>query len=207
MKKIIDAEAARLAGLQIDQLQKIRNGQITIDQLERFNNLSSADREACFGGNKREENEILRLLSGGENIIIPACDMFGTIANAKDVFSYIDPDFEILGVDKSKSLTIETDVKVYGTVKNEATFVQMFCSLGVDLDKLCFTQHQIILFCKKHVKWLCVGGCGTFFLFKVNGHFFIADVSVYPDGLFIHRRQFGNGAVFGADHPHRLVAP
>ena len=37
-KNLIDAEAAKLAGLQIDLLQKIRNGKITIDDFEKFLN-------------------------------------------------------------------------------------------------------------------------------------------------------------------------
>lgn len=52
-KNIIDAETAKLAGLQIDTLQKVRSGQITLDQLERFNNLSTDDREARFGDWKK----------------------------------------------------------------------------------------------------------------------------------------------------------
>ncbi len=49
MKRIIDAGSARLAGLQIDILQKVRKGVITLDQWERFNNLSVSEREALFG--------------------------------------------------------------------------------------------------------------------------------------------------------------
>ncbi len=49
---IIDADAAKLAGLQIDTLQKVRSGQITFGQWERFNNLSTEDREARFGDSK-----------------------------------------------------------------------------------------------------------------------------------------------------------
>lgn len=206
MNKIIDAEAAKLAGLQIDLLQKVRNGQITLDQLGRFNNLSSVDREARFGGNKTE-NAILRLLSGGENIIIPACDGSETIASTKEIFAYIDHDFEKYGLNKPGKTTVEMSVKVYETAKNEVTFVQMFGSLGADLDKLCLSQHQIISFCKSDMEWLCADGNATFFLLKSGGQFFVVRVSVYPDGLFAHVRQFGKGAVFGADHPCRLVTP
>ena len=53
MNIIIDADAAKLAGLQIDTLQKVRNGQITLSQWEWFNNLSMADREARFGDWKK----------------------------------------------------------------------------------------------------------------------------------------------------------
>mgnify|MGYP000406447758 CR=1 FL=1 len=47
-----NAEAAnRLAGLQIDELQKIRNGHITLDQKEWYNNLYAKEREQLFQGN------------------------------------------------------------------------------------------------------------------------------------------------------------
>src|SRR3989344_5485494 len=46
----IGADAARLAGLQIDTLTKYRVGRVTLDQWERFNNLSPEAREERFGG-------------------------------------------------------------------------------------------------------------------------------------------------------------
>jgi hypothetical protein len=49
----IEAETAKLAGLQIDSLQKVRSGQMTLDQWGRFNNLSPEDREARFGDGKK----------------------------------------------------------------------------------------------------------------------------------------------------------
>ncbi|MEK7150673.1 MAG: hypothetical protein AAB783_00535 [Patescibacteria group bacterium] len=49
MSIVIGAEAAKLAGLQIDILAKLRCGQMTFDQLERFSNLSPDDREVRFG--------------------------------------------------------------------------------------------------------------------------------------------------------------
>lgn len=55
MKTIIGTDAAKLAGLQIDTLQKVRRGHITLDQWERFNNLSTDDREARFGDWKKPE--------------------------------------------------------------------------------------------------------------------------------------------------------
>ena len=51
----IGADAAKLAGLQIDTLSKYRAGQLTLDQWERFNNLSIDDREARFGDWKKPE--------------------------------------------------------------------------------------------------------------------------------------------------------
>ncbi|MDO8555235.1 MAG: hypothetical protein Q7R75_01565 [bacterium] len=55
MDTIIGAEAAKLASLQIDTLQKIQSGQITLCQWERFNNLSIDDKEARFGDGKKSE--------------------------------------------------------------------------------------------------------------------------------------------------------
>jgi hypothetical protein len=53
MNTVIDADAAKLAGLQIDTLQKVRSGQITLDQWERFNNLTYNSREERFGDIKK----------------------------------------------------------------------------------------------------------------------------------------------------------
>ena len=46
----IDADAAKLAGLLIDLLAKLRAGQLSLEQLERFLNLSLEAREERFGG-------------------------------------------------------------------------------------------------------------------------------------------------------------
>ena len=44
MNAIIDADAAKLAGLQIDLLQKVRQGHVTLDHLEWFCGLNACDR-------------------------------------------------------------------------------------------------------------------------------------------------------------------
>ncbi len=51
---IIGADAAKLAGLQIDTLQKVRSGQITLEQWEMFNNLNPDERLARFSDEKRK---------------------------------------------------------------------------------------------------------------------------------------------------------
>jgi len=71
MNTIIDADAAKLAGLQIDTLHKLRNGQLTIAHWEWFNNLTKDDRDK-FSGNGKEK-DILRLISGGKKVTIPTC--------------------------------------------------------------------------------------------------------------------------------------
>ncbi len=49
---IIGADAAKLAGLQIDMLSKMRSGQMTLAQVEWFNNLTKEQREAFLSGKK-----------------------------------------------------------------------------------------------------------------------------------------------------------
>jgi len=50
MSKIIGVDAAKLAGLQIDQLQKLRNGEMTVQHMEWFNNLAKEDRDNLLAG-------------------------------------------------------------------------------------------------------------------------------------------------------------
>lgn len=53
MDTIIGADAAKLAGLQIDLLQKIRSEQVTLNHLEWFNKLTREERDRfCSGGSK-----------------------------------------------------------------------------------------------------------------------------------------------------------
>jgi len=67
----IGADAAKLAGLQIDTLQKVRSGQITLGQWERFNNLSMDDREVRFGDWKKPEAPVFTLLIDLGIITVP----------------------------------------------------------------------------------------------------------------------------------------
>ncbi len=52
MNTIIDADAAKLASLQIDLLQKVRQGHVTLGHLEWFTGLSRDAREALMVGEK-----------------------------------------------------------------------------------------------------------------------------------------------------------
>jgi hypothetical protein len=158
-------------------------------------------------GSATNESTILRLISGGKSIMIDACDGSETITNAKDTFkSGIDSDFKNLGTDKPGQATEETAVKVHEMVK-DATFAQIFGSLGTDLDKLCLTQHQIKKFCKKHANWLRTDGYGAFFLFKVEDQYFVAHVLVGAVGLNVRVYRLGRGIVWFAESLLRVVVP
>ncbi|MCX6794485.1 MAG: hypothetical protein NTY31_00575 [Candidatus Falkowbacteria bacterium] len=163
--------------------------------------------EGKFNHKKTANDAILRMISGGESIIIDSCDGSETIANAEDTFkSGVDSDFKKWGTDKPGQATEDTAVQVYEMVK-DATFVQMFGFLGTDLDKLCLTQHQIKRFCKKHANWLRTDGYGTFFLFKVEDQYFVARVRVLGDGLVVHVFRLENDFVWNAEGLHRVVVP
>jgi hypothetical protein len=52
----IGADAAKLAGLQVDLLTKVRKGSITLEELEMFNNLSPKARAERFGDFKKPKS-------------------------------------------------------------------------------------------------------------------------------------------------------
>lgn len=163
--------------------------------------------EGRFSHVSKKDDSFTRLLSRGESIIIADCDGQETLANAKDVFkSYIDDGFKNWKINNKSVATEETPVEVRELVK-DATFVQMFGSLGTDLDKLCLTQHQIKMFCKKHSNWLRTDGYATFFLFKENNQFFVARVYVESGGLSVSVDHLGDDYVWNAECAHRVVFP
>ncbi len=205
-KSLEQHTAQDFAGLQIDLLNKLRHGNITVAQLKWFNNLSFEQREALMG--KQPEKVLyLKLLSGAETLMLDALDGKETLATAKEVFlSGIDGDFKNFGTNKPGIATKEQGVDVYEIVK-DGTFAQVFSSLETDLDKLCLTQAQIKNFCKKHPQWLRQKSYATFFLFKVEGQFFVAYVFVRLGGLRVSVYRFECGLVWYAEHSFRMVVP
>ena len=154
-----------------------------------------------------EPASILNLLSRGESLVLDVVDGTETLANATDIFAYIDSDFRNWGTDRKGPATKETNVAVYEMVK-DATFSQMFGSLSSDLNNLCLTQAQIINFVKKYRRWLHTDGYATFFLFESGGGFFVASVDLDSGGgLGVLVRRLENSNVWNAGIRHRLVLP
>lgn len=150
---------------------------------------------------------ILKLISGTERLLVDACDGKETIAKAREVFpSGIDGDFINWGTNKAGIVTKEAEVQVHELTQN-ATFSQIFGSLGTDLDKLCLTQSQIKNFCKKHCNWLRKDDNATFFLFKVEDQFFVASVHVDSGGLYVTLRRFGRDRIWNAESSSHVVVP
>lgn len=158
-------------------------------------------------GIKKTQNEYLKLISGGQILELDAVDGSETLANAKDVFSFIDPDLKNWDTDKKGPATDKTPVKVYEMAKN-ANFAEMFGSLSPDLHKLRLTQAQIKNFVRKNRNWLRTDGYATFFLFKENNYFFVARVSVRSSGsLCVNVSRFEDSYVWYAEGRRRVVVP
>jgi len=156
---------------------------------------------------KKETQEILKLISGGESPILDAVDGTETLYEAKDVFVYRDSDFKNYGVNAKGPATPKTSVRVYEMIK-DASFAQMFGSLSSDVRKLCLTQAQIKNFVRNYRGWLRTDGWATFFLFESNSELFVASVSVDSDGgLEVDVDRFEDSSVWFAGCRYRLVVP
>ena len=154
-----------------------------------------------------KKSEILKRLYSDDTITISAVDGSKTIFNSEDIFkSWIDSDFKDWDLNKPDQKTPEIKTQVYEMAKN-ANYSQIFGSLNDDLDKLCLTQHQIAEFCAKNQKYLRGNGWVTFFLFKVDGKYYVAYVVVLSDGLRVDVRRFEDGNVGTAERAHRVVVP
>jgi len=129
------------------------------------------------------QNEYLKLISGGTEIVVGETDGTDTIAGAGKLFTWsVDPNFVKYGTNVKGRPTKKARVQVFETIK-DGTFAQIFGGFGENLDRLCLSQSQIIRFVKDDREWLCRNvRNGTFFLFKVNYELFISAVDL-PMGM------------------------
>lgn len=124
------------------------------------------------------------------------------IANSK-LFYYIDSDFKGWCLDKKENPAKTTELAVI-EMTEDATFAQMFTKP----DEMCLTQGQILAFVQDNKDKLRTGGYGTFFLFKVNGEFFVAHVHLHSGGCLHARvRRFSSDGVWVAGYRLRFVVP
>ena len=194
---------------QVDNMLLGDDGDVVEAELRKF-----VAKRTCWDGQaeqasvSRPKPAILRLISGGERVVIDATSGTKTIASATDVFNWgIDSDFKNWGLDVPGQATPATPVQVYEMVQN-GDYRTIYGSVGRDLDALCFTQEQIIAFVHDHKKWLRTGGYATFFLFKVAGEFFVASVRLFDDGgPYANVCRFSDDGVWYAGSRHRIVLP
>lgn len=141
-----------------------------------------------------------------KGLIIPACDGTETLAKAKKVFKgCIDRNFEKWGTNIPGVATAEVKVDAH-RMSNGSSYAGIFGSFGSDMDKLCFTQHQIQAFCQKYNKWMSTESLSTFFLFKVEKQFFVASVHAYSGGWDLSVSRFEHYGILRT-YTHRAVVP
>ena len=161
-----------------------------------------------------EWGRFVRRLYESESISIAACDGSRFISQQNSLFlRFIDGHFSRLGLDVFDKATEKTEVAIYELFK-DATYEQMFNSLSLDRESLCLTQDQIIDFCEHNRDELRKDGYCTFFLFKKDdpsheekARFFVASVSVTPDGLGVYVYSFKDSGMQSSAQAHRLVVP
>ena len=97
-----------------------------------------------------------------------------TLANADNIFTgYLDSKFVDLKTDIKGQSTKETPFEVFEQI-GDGTLNQIFGSFDTNLDRLCWSQDQIITFVEGYSDMLHPAGYPTFFLFKVGKHFLVA---------------------------------
>ena len=154
-----------------------------------------------------DENKYLKLISGNETLIIDKCEGKRIIPDATDIFSFIDSDFRSYRANEAGQATTQLPVRVYEQ-KSDGTYVDIFGSIASVKDSLCLTQDQIIGFVVKYRYWLRKDDCGTIFIFKSFGNYFVADVHFGSvDTLRVNVNKFESGHLLYAECRHRFVFP
>jgi hypothetical protein len=145
-------------------------------------------------------NEFLRLV---EVVDLEACDGKVDESLIAKVFHWPSVLFRRLMVAIGRATPI-TKMAVYEIIK-DGRFADIFGSLSKDFSGLSLTEAQIVKFCEKHSGSLSQDSC-TFLPFIKNGEKFVANVSVYVDGLCVGVHRFG-GSVWDVEDRYRVVAP
>jgi len=227
-----------LSNTELELTQKIQmhfpRGVISPDVLRQWNScfaerITSRLIEAFSSEPEKIATEYLKLISGGESLILPACNGTRIIPEMTDLFKAgIDSDFRNYPADKKGPATGETPVSVFELVKN-GFFAQIFGSLfgasiannasGGDiakfierhrraLERVCFSSHdQIISFVEKYPNWLHPNGWATLFPYQSGREFFFANVHVSSFGFDARVLRFESSDVWRAGSRGRVVVP
>lgn len=200
MKRQVVGSMSEWSGVLKDFWRQVDDGSITLTMVKNF-----VERRNPFV-DVPVNNAFLRRISN-EPLIIGTVGGCEVIADAKEVFAYIDSNFKNWRADEIGEETAEAKAVVYEMIRN-GNFAELFGSINRDPRKLCFTQEQIIFFCVNHRYWLRADGYATFFLFESRGQFFVANVDVYSDGsLYVYVYRFENSNVWDAEFRLCVVVP
>lgn len=118
------------------------------------------------------------LISKRHLLIIDDCNGEQILKDANDVFDD-NGAAKIFELFETSTFTEAISAEVYGVPEKKAlTYEQVFHSLSEDLDTLCLTQHQIIIFCKKYKSWLSKEDGVTNFLIKEKNIYMVVYVYI-----------------------------
>lgn len=148
---------------------------------------------------------VLRPVSNNEYIVIDACDGTETFSN-EDVFEFGAVDEDKVLKDELVQPTKNILVRVYEIVK-DGTFEEICGAVGVSIDRLCLTEHQIISFFKNCKKWMHPNHCGTYFIFKSGDKIAVAGISGWRDGFRVSIHTLHEYVGWSVESLPRLVVP
>jgi hypothetical protein len=164
------------------------------------------------------KKNILRLISDGHTLILPASDGSRLICDAKDTFlSGIDDDFIGWGLDVPGIATPETPVQVYEMIRS-SNFMNIFKALPGKWSQKWLSQHQFIDFCETLPNWLIQSWYGALILIKddenklINenkpaDNLVVVHVNMLSNGLSVSLNRLDDGNVWGGKHRVRVVSP
>ncbi len=156
------------------------------------------------------ETSHLELISSDKEISLDATDGSRFISEAKLTFeSDIDQKFEDFRLNKKGGATEKTLVSIYESTKH-GTGKKLFKSFKVGLERLAFTQHQVINFCEKHLSCFR-DGQATLFLIKEQGCYFIvsvwANISSSDTRLSTRVARFNEDVFYFGLQCYRVIVP
>lgn len=187
-------------------VEKVRNGKTSNPE----GTLFIIPRDVAILEAANVADSCLKLISADRNIVIDTTKSTETLADAQDMFSYIDPILKDLENGTKEVVTPEVAVEIYEQIK-DADYRTIFGSISQNTDRLVLTTSQIKSFVINHTKdyilkaeeWTCFR-----FLFKSGGEFFVADIRILLNGeRNIRITRFTDGSIRHSKYHHRIVVP
>lgn len=115
-----------------------------------------------------KESDCLIKINLGKNSFISNFNNLKNINEAKEIFnSWVDVNFYRFKIEEPVIRKNKFKIDGYEII-SDVSFDQALSSFSVDFDKLCFSEKQIVSFCKNNLKNLETDGFITFFLVKIS---------------------------------------
>ena len=125
---------------------------------------------------------------GGISQHIPKCDGLRTLASIGEILKPNKLSLADVRINQPGRATGETEVEIRKVVK-DSTFGNLFFSFKRDLENLCFTQNQIVVFFEKYSHRLSCESRNAF-LSKIGDKFVIFNVFLSNEEWIYHLLEF-----------------